>query len=477
MQVLMARHPEGIRSAILQSVNPLHETRHERDPEHSYRALQVMFGDCAADPDCAAAYPELEERFFSLVAEMNETPIDLEFENSEEGFPSTYEVKGYTLIDWMVGRAFYGPAIPPFTTAYWPLFIDHLSNGKTDVLEPWTKNEIKNDLFSPGFIAYGLYFAVNCQDDSDSVTLEDIEAQAAAYPEMDGYVRHFVEWEICQLWDLPSAPPLSDEPISSDIPTLVLSGRYDPITPPHWAKEVAENLENAYYVEFPSKGHNLDSGTACAEEIKSSFLNDPQREPDTACLADEPRPTFVLTNEIVPEEGFSTSLEDINFGVPEQGNLLYEALTGSSLVVFVLEVLAFIVLSFIVLFSRSGRKEKVRQLGYLSHAAAGAAATLSIATVILLSLINQSEIVTSKTLRMFGYYMATSLVNALGAVVIAQIICGAVLIVLIVRACVNKESTVFNRSALTLVALAVVIFWPFYFRWDLVNLLFFRLTS
>ncbi|MGD2027384.1 MAG: hypothetical protein PVI99_06165, partial [Anaerolineales bacterium] len=109
--------------------------------------------------------------------------------------------------------------------------------------------------------------------------------------------------------------------------------------------------------------------------------------------------------------------------------------------------------------------------------AAGAAATLSIATVILLSLINQSEIVTSKTLRMFGYYMATSLVNALGAVVIAQIICGAVLIVLIVRACVNKESTVFNRSALTLVALAVVIFWPFYFRWDLVNLLFFRLTG
>lgn len=477
MQVLMDRHPEGIRSAILQAVNPLHETRHERDPEHSYRALQVMFEDCAADPDCEAAYPELEARFFALVAELNETPIKIEFKNPEDGLPSTFEVTGYTLIDWMVGRAFYGPTIPPFTTAYWPLFIDHLSSGKTDVLEPWALNEIKSDLFSPGFIAYGLYFTVNCQDDSSIVTLEQIEAQAAAYPEMDGYVRHYVEWEICQLWDLPPAPPLSDEPISSDIPTLVLSGRYDPITPPHWAQEVAENLENAFYVEFPSKGHSLDSGTTCAEEIKSSFLNDPWREPDTACLADEPRPTFVLTSEIVPEEGFATSLADIDFGVPDRGNPFFEALTGASLAVFVLEILVFIVLSFIVLFSPSRRKAKVLELGYLPHLAAGTAALLSITMVILLSLINQSEVVTAKTLRMFGYYMATPLVNSLGAVVIAQIICGMALIFLIIRAWMNQESTVLNRSALTLVALAVVTFWPFFFRWDLVNLLFFRLTG
>jgi pimeloyl-ACP methyl ester carboxylesterase len=65
VQVLMDKYPEGIRAAILQAANPLHDTRHQHDPEHSYLVLQVMFEDCSADPDCASAYPDLESQFFT----------------------------------------------------------------------------------------------------------------------------------------------------------------------------------------------------------------------------------------------------------------------------------------------------------------------------------------------------------------------------------------------------------------------------
>jgi len=78
----------------LQSVSPLSETRYQHDPEHSYRALRVMFEDCAAHPGCREAYPDLEERFFSLVADLNEIPLELTMENPSDGSLYSYQVSG-----------------------------------------------------------------------------------------------------------------------------------------------------------------------------------------------------------------------------------------------------------------------------------------------------------------------------------------------------------------------------------------------
>jgi len=468
MQVLMDRHPEGIRSVILQSVSPLHETRYQHDPGHSYRALQVMFEDCAADPDCAEAYPDLEERFFGLVVELNLNPINLDLRSQDDDSLYPYQVSGRTLIDWMVGRAFYQPAHPPYPIAYYPFLIDRLADGDTRALAPWAQNELNDELFDPGFIAFGLYFAVNCQDDASSVTLDEIQVQAYAYPQMGGYYRHQGEWDLCQVWDLPAAPPLSDGPISSEIPTLVLAGRYDPITPPAWAKTVAENLENSHYVEFPSKGHSLDMGSGCADEIKHSFLLDPTSEPDSSCLADEPLVEFVLPGDTLPAAGFDRSISDIDYGNPAQGVQFFEIVTYASNVIFLIEILAALVLSVIVLASRADRRAKSQRLGLRVHLLAGFTALLSMAVIVLLSLINQSR---DHTLELLSLIKSTPLTTALGIVIYAQMAAGIMLILLTVQAWIKHRSTRFNQIALSLVCLAVVTFWPFFFRWDLVNIL------
>ena len=469
MQVLVDRHPEGIRSVILQSVSPLDATRYQHDPGHAFRALQVMFEDCTADPGCAEAYPDLEERFFDLVAELNHNPINLDLRNPDDGSLHPYQVSGRTLIGWMVGRAFYQPAHPPFPIAYYPLLIDQLADGDTRTLAPWAQHELNNEIFDPGFIAFGLYFAVNCQDDAPSVTLDEIQIQAYAYPQMGGYYRHQGEWDLCRVWDLPAAPPLADAPISSEIPALVLAGRYDPITSPAWAKTAAENLENSYYLEFPSKGHNLDMGSACAEEIKRSFLLDPTSEPDRSCLAEEPPVEFILPQDTLPAAGFDRSNSDIDYGNPQRGVQLFEIVTYASNLIFLIEIVAALVLGVIVLASRADRRAKSQRLGLRVHLLAGFTALLSVAVIVLLSLINQSR---DPTLELFGLIKSTPLTTALGIVIYAQMASGIALIVLTVRAWTQRKSTRFNRMALLLVCLAVVTFWSFFFRWDLVRILF-----
>ena len=72
--------------------------------------------------------------------------------------------------------------------------------------------------------------------------------------------------------------------MTSDIPTLILAGEFDPITPPYWGRVAAETLNTHYFYEFPGHGHGIMRSDRCGFEIGLQFLNDPYTEPDSSCL-------------------------------------------------------------------------------------------------------------------------------------------------------------------------------------------------
>ena len=76
-------------------------------------------------------------------------------------------------------------------------------------------------------------------------------------------------------------------------------------------------------------------------------------------------------------------------------------------------------------------------------------------------------------LAIFGLKLITPQVTWLGIVVIAQIIFGFILVGLVIRTWIKWQSTYFNRIVLSLVSLGGMIFWFFYFRWELVKILFY----
>ena len=87
--------------------------------------------------------------------------------------------------------------------------------------------------------------------------------------------------------------PSDAAPVVSDLPTLLLTGSYDPITPPVYARMAAETLRNAHVLEFRHYGHDVLGHDACANEIVESFLARPHRRPDTGCLDKDSAPKFV----------------------------------------------------------------------------------------------------------------------------------------------------------------------------------------
>ena len=92
-------------------------------------------------------------------------------------------------------------------------------------------------------------------------------------------------FDTCDIWQVGQADPIENQPVVSDIPTLVLAGNFDPATPPSWSKSAADYLSNGYYYQFPNGGHGeIDAGD-CPVSIALAFLSDPNTAPDGSCIA------------------------------------------------------------------------------------------------------------------------------------------------------------------------------------------------
>jgi hypothetical protein len=96
--------------------------------------------------------------------------------------------------------------------------------------------------------------------------------------------------------------------VISVVPTLILSGQFDPITPGSYGQEAARTLRRSTVVELLGSSHDPASTSPCGVAITQHFLQDPTTTPDTSCADDTPlvfvreipAAAIALTNADVP---------------------------------------------------------------------------------------------------------------------------------------------------------------------------------
>jgi Tol biopolymer transport system component/pimeloyl-ACP methyl ester carboxylesterase len=272
---VMRDHPEGIRSAIIDAVLPPQANPNQEIALKVDRALNAVFEDCAANPRCSQAYPDLETTFYELVDELNTDPISLHF---REG---TVIVDGYAFVE-AIFQLLYSPSDIPRI----PYLIDRAREGRYP--EPSIFAVPDRSTWAPG-----MFYSVWCREEMAFETLEEAYALAAELPPvLSDYLADDYDWEVCASWQAGVADPIENQAVVSDIPTLVLSGRYDPVTPPAWGEMAAETLSNSFSYWFPNLGHGAMPSNPCALEIGLQFLDDPTVEPDTSCMDRLGSPAF-----------------------------------------------------------------------------------------------------------------------------------------------------------------------------------------
>lgn len=139
-------------------------------------------------------------------------------------------------------------------------------------------------------ISDAMYYSVMCSED---FSFSDKAKIKASYQNLLPAVQTFMQrsndelLKVCERWNVPKAPDYENQPIKSDVPTLVINGKYDPITPPKNGEDAAKTLTKSTLVTLPVAGHDPGSYSKCGLELRLNFLADPTKPLDTKCAGQQ----------------------------------------------------------------------------------------------------------------------------------------------------------------------------------------------
>lgn len=273
----MARHPETVHSAVLDSINP-------PDPilppwsANVADAVAAFLASCQADASCNALYPNLASTYRDTLDQLRKAPLSFPLPPGLHGSGSHGPLTA-GLFEEIVGRMVYYPRFYPGL----PRLIAQVHGGDASGFVPTVAAllaEARNRDTGTSFPANA---AIDCRDRPRFH--EPLEPDAGGLDRISLY-------DVCGDWVPLGPPPLV--PIGTVIPTLIVAGQFDPNARPNASRGVAELIgPHVQWIEFTGAGHSVRSSSPCAAGIVAGFFNSPTTPVDATCATRPPPIRFL----------------------------------------------------------------------------------------------------------------------------------------------------------------------------------------
>ena len=280
--VYLRQHPERVRTVVLDGVAPMSLYLPLYMPRDGQRALDLLFDHCEKDASCGRAFPELRKRVEALLAQMEQAPVKTSIAHPLTGVPEEFTLTRNSFLLMLFGQL-YSPEIATLV----PLMLDRATKGD------WAPFVALSQGISGGMsesISHGMFFSVVCAEDAPFITGEAITRVAQGTWFGEQLVRNMLE--PCKVWPQGSVPEGYREPVKSSVPTLLLSGELDPVTPPSWGEEAKKTLSSSLHVVVPGMGHNTVV-LGCVQSLMADFVKQGSVEGlKPQCGSDLTRPPF-----------------------------------------------------------------------------------------------------------------------------------------------------------------------------------------
>ncbi|PSJ28492.1 transporter [Streptosporangium nondiastaticum] len=286
--IYMRQHPQGIRSVGIDGILPPSRAGSALTWSSARQGFDGLFKACARQPACNRRYPHLSATFDRLVRRLEAHPVTTTVTVPGRPGPVKVVLDGGALVNWMTSATHVAPGVPRS--------LDELDHGRPQrIAEQWAGGKLSPQAI--GRTAHGLAYGVFC---SEWVPYESraeaIRGGRAAFPSFPRSVLAqapqltFLRPD-CRVWNVPAAPRSIRKVTRSNIPTLALSGGFDSQTGAANGPYVARTLSRATVVTVPYEPHVVFATSRCAQEITTSFFNNPTA-PKTACLTTLKPPRF-----------------------------------------------------------------------------------------------------------------------------------------------------------------------------------------
>ena len=260
-QEYLRRHPEVIRSVVLDGVAPPRMIISTDIWPTRQKVVDNVIAACGASATCAAAHPDLGAALAQVQQALGNEGQRTEVALPRTGQPATLRVHWPAVIG-----AIHPLSYQPETAAMIPVVLGAAAQGNfAPLLATFSLADDDDDTQ----LNNALFYSVTCAEDVPRLTPE-ARAEALA----DRQTRELIGdvLAVCDFWPRGTMPADFATPVTSGIPVLLLSGGLDPVTPPAYAAEVAKTLAQSRALVAPGFGH-IVSSRACGPQLLAKFVD------------------------------------------------------------------------------------------------------------------------------------------------------------------------------------------------------------
>ena len=284
-QLYMRRFPASVHAVILDGVTYPEQVIGPETPVDGQRALDLIVARCQRSPDCASAYPGLSRELAALRREFGPRKAPLTLDDPSSALPVAVEFNR-GLFNASLRFLSYNSA----QASLLPTLIHRAAEG---ALAPLAAQTLMTARQVGDQIASGMQNSVICTEDVPFFAAAEVD-RAALADTYQGTDQMKALLEICKLWPRGAVDADLHQPLHSDIPTLLLSGEADPVTPPADAERAARGLVHHRHLILSGEGHG-QIATGCIPKLMAEFLDAAAPEKlDAGCLEQHrPTPFFV----------------------------------------------------------------------------------------------------------------------------------------------------------------------------------------
>lgn len=318
-QIVMRDYPSLVRSAITDSVLPLETKLYNMSSEKADLAIHTLTQGCKESSACNTAYPNLEQDLLRLLTDLGHSPVQIEGIHPLTGLPVQMLINDTSLINGLIWGMNSTELIPML-----PKVIYDIQNQNTSFFSYIQAFSIAVN----SNISLGVLASTNCQEQVYATTSDELASDLTAFSQFEGYGRSTIFggaetlFRICDQWIGHQENTQIVLPLHSTIPTLIFAGQYDPTTPAKLGQQLADNLPNAYFFNFPTKGHSASFGygNACPLQIAQSFLHTPETPPKSDCYQPDEQIAFIIpfqAGDPIEFEPYSDTEQGIQGQIPQ----------------------------------------------------------------------------------------------------------------------------------------------------------------
>ena len=261
--VYLRRHPEAVRTAMIEGAVPTDARMPATFAWDAQAALEGWFRECAEDAACHAAFPHPAGDLATALARLDEGPVAIEVTDPKTRRPVELRLSRNGFVQAL--RYLLYDSLGALKI---PAFVHAAAAGDWGAMAQ-TAYSVAGGLLAS--TPDGLYLSVTCTEDVARVGPNAAAVQVGTFL---GDLRVRQQVAACRRWPRGELPEGFHEPVSSDVPVLVLSGERDPVTPARWGREVQEFLTRSAHLVVPDGGHTWFGlpGAECLQALHSKLL-------------------------------------------------------------------------------------------------------------------------------------------------------------------------------------------------------------